>query len=427
MWSFTWLRIGKKRSSGKHNGANRSPRQRAGLRPRLEGLEDRFLLSGFTTPVNYPVGTAPVAVVTADLNNDGALDIITCNAGTYDSTGAYVGGGGISVLLGLKDKRGNPTGTFGPARNYDVGPSASLAVADLDGNGTKDIVTASGSVLLGNGDGTFRVGPTYAGGLSSYVTAADLNGDGKIDLITAGYGGSKISVLLGNGDGTFRAGATYAIPNYLQGVTVGDFNSDHKLDILAVSDLGGSLLPGRGDGAFGPAQSVPSIDGGLGFVAITAADFNGDGKLDFAVMSDNGFEPGSSVVAQLGNGDGTFRTGGGGSFLVNPGYGSVPPDSVIFNPIGFAAADINHDGKLDLITVGAGGPGTAVDWLPGNGDGTFGSVQQYNPPSGSFVSPATAFALGDFNGDGYTDLVMVGGGGGRFYASVLLWSQSGKH
>jgi hypothetical protein len=425
MWSFSWLLIGKKNSSDKHNGANRSLRKRAGYRPRLEGLEDRFLLSGFTTPVNYPVGPAPVAVVTADLNKDGALDIITSNAGTYDSAGAYVGGSGISVLLGLKDKHGNPTGTFGPARNYDVGPSASLIVADLDGNGTRDIVTASGSVLLGNGDGTFRVGPTYTGGLFSYVTAADLNGDGKTDLITAGYG--SISVLLGNGDGTFRAGATYAIPNYLHAVTVGDFNSDRKLDILAVSELGGSLLPGQGDGTFGPAQGIPTLGSGSGFVAITAADFNGDGKLDFAVLFDNGFEPGSSVVVQLGNGDGTFRTGGGGGFLVNPYYGSVPSDSVIFNPIGFAAADINRDGKLDLITVGAGGPGTAVDWVLGNGDGTFGSVQQYNPPTSSFVFPATAFALGDFNGDGYTDLVMVGGGGGRFYASVLLWNKSGKH
>src|SRR5262249_6593201 len=205
------------------------------LRPWLQGLEDRCLPSGFSTPVNYPVGTNPQAVVTADVNGDGKLDIITANEGTYDSaTGTYASGG-VSVLLGLQDKKGRATGSFAAAQNYAVSSADSVAVGDFNGDRKPDIVTASGSVLLGNGDGTFRTGPSYTGGLSGYVTATDLNGDGKLDLLTANSN-NNIGVLLGNGDGTFRAGPTYATPAYLQAVAVGDFNSDGKLDIVAATD-----------------------------------------------------------------------------------------------------------------------------------------------------------------------------------------------
>src|SRR5262249_52733016 len=151
-------------------------------RPRLEVVEDRCLPSGFSTPVNYPVGTNPQAVVTADVNGDGPLDIITANEGTYDSaTGTYAGGGGSVPLGSSSGKRGSTTSTFAPAQNYAVGSADSVAVGDFNGDGKPDIVTGSGSVLLGNGDGTFRTGPSYSGGLYAYVTAADLNNDGKPD------------------------------------------------------------------------------------------------------------------------------------------------------------------------------------------------------------------------------------------------------
>src|SRR5690349_15038068 len=95
-------------------------RQPLSFRPHLEALEDRCLPS-FSSAVSYPVGPAPQAVIATDLNHDGALDLITANLGTYSPATGTHEGGGVSVLLGLKSKKGSPLGTFGKAQNYAAG------------------------------------------------------------------------------------------------------------------------------------------------------------------------------------------------------------------------------------------------------------------------------------------------------------------
>jgi len=116
---------------------------------------------------------------------------------------------------------------------------------------------------LGTGDGTFQAEVRYATGFSLSVTAADLHGDGKLDLVTADVSdplgiSTGVSVLDGNGDGTFQDAVFYPGGNANEFATVGDFNGDHKPDIVyaasGVTDV--TLLLNTGVIAFSPTTPL---------------------------------------------------------------------------------------------------------------------------------------------------------------------------
>jgi len=321
---------------------------------------------------------------------------------------------------------GNPI--FLPVVNYGWGSgpydSASAAIADLNNDGKPDVVVvnlfcnsscsaSSVSVLMGNGDGTFQPAVAYVSGSpgAMSVAIADVNGDGKPDIIVANYYDDSIGVLLGNGDGTFQPVLTYASgsTDSTISVAVSDINGDGKPDVVvAVNNCGEeypcrglvNVLLGNGDGTFQPAVTYSS--GGNYIASVAIADVNGDGKPDvIAANLCSDFMPCSgpgSVGVLLGNGDGTFQpavTYSSGGDYVN-----------YFNSQAVAIADVNGDGKLDVIvTDPAGGPADdgAVGVLLGNGDGTFQPVVIYDS-GGSILS---AVAVGDVNEDGKPDLIVA--------------------
>jgi uncharacterized protein (DUF2141 family) len=377
------------------------------LRPALPGARttpsdaNSGLPLSFLSVLTFDGGSySSSSIAAADFNGDGKPDIAVAGMICQVFCTSAV----VSILLG------NGDGTFQSAVNYDTGGLwASLAVADVNGDGKLDVVVVNEfcagesnscvGVLLGNGDGTFQAVVTYSSGgfLGRSVAVADLNGDGKLDVVVAQFCTSistdecppdkpgLIGVLLGNGDGTFRTVVTYSPAGYgTSSIAVADVNGDGKPDLLVANQCAqvcefngeGSIgvLLGNGDGTFQPA--VTYDPGGTNSIYVTAADLNGDSKLDLVVANSG------SVSVLLGNDHGTFQPAatysvGGGATL--------------------ALADLNGDGKLDLLTVG-----NTVDVLLGNGDGTFQTTPQAFGSGGQGQSAIAA----DLNGDGWPDIVV---------------------
>lgn len=348
---------------------------------------------------NFYVGLLPDSVAVGDFNLDGKLDLVVANPGA----------GTVCILLG------NGDGTFQEPVHYaiETGPFAQLVVGDFNGDGALDLAvtnyaTNNVSVLLGNGDGTFRRATTYKVGTNpTALAAADLNGDGNLDLIVSNQNCAwqyhscvpgTVSILLGNGDGTFQDHRDFAAGINPNGVAVGDFNRDGKLDLaVAGGNLGDaqsptlSILLGNGDGTF-QAPLGYGLDTNPGGIAV--ADFNGDGILDLAVADNIGL-----VSILLGKRDGTFqrRT----DYII----GSFPVGSI-------AVGDFNGDGKLDLAIAESGSSSVII--LLGKGDGTFQAEKLGNGggifrvPKGRFATATMPMgvAVGDFNGNGKLDLAV---------------------
>jgi hypothetical protein len=106
---------------------------------------------------------------------------------------------------------------------------------------------------------------------------ADFNGDGKPDLAVANSGSNNISLMLGKGDGSFQPAENMAVGGLPVSIVVGDLNSDGKLDLAAANRNSRTLsvLLGKGDGSFQPAANI-ALDVTPGSIAV--GDFNGDGN-----------------------------------------------------------------------------------------------------------------------------------------------------
>jgi hypothetical protein len=287
----------------------------------------------------------------------------------------------------------------------------------------------------------------YSGGFyATSVAVADVNGDGKLDVLAANSkcpykdcpaGLGSVGVLLGNGDGTLQAAVTYDSGGGGNVSTaVADVNGDGKPDLVVANQCAtdncarGSvgILLGNGDGTFQAAKAYDS--GASSALSVAVADVNGDGKPDLVVVNWGGENSGNGTVGVLlGNGDGTFQP-------------AVTYDSGGYYPSSVAVADVNGDGKPDVVVANSCGaqceyPGsTTVGVLLGNGDGTLQATTVYGSGGyyGGFI--VESIAIADVNGDRKPDLlvtnectnpdhctsgsvgVLLGNGDGTFQAAV---------
>jgi hypothetical protein len=318
-----------------------------------QGFEAVLLGTGtgpFIAATNYTVSpnTDVVDSVAGDFNADGKPDL------------AFVANA-VTVLLGTG------TGAFGAPASFPIGILGfSIEKGDFNGDGNLDLVVGNTAftnthinVLFGTGTGSFGAPLTLTAGTRPVgVAVADFNGDGKPDIVTANAGSANVSVFLNLGAGT---GAAFS-------VVAGDFNGDGKFDVAVASYFNSptgrvSILFGNGAGNFGPPTSY---DVGPGSFSIATGDLNGDGKPD--LVSANNGTSGFTSGGVPGNISVLLNTGSGAFTVTNISPG------INYSNVGIR--DLTGDGKAELVLVNVGSGGL-VHVFPGNGAGGFGAPVRF--------------------------------------------------
>ena len=285
------------------------------------------------SPSSHRVADGPQALVTADLNGDGAADFASANL--FSKT--------VSVVLN------DGAGDFADSTEFHPadGPRDILA-ADVDGDGALDLVTAdlgtvipsvgieygdTISILTNLGDGSFAPHRSLTfDGPPLLLATADWNGDLDQDLaIATTLSPSSVEILRNDGSGSFSVLPSIPVA-FMRGLVAADLDEDRIVDLTVLGDSGAILrFKGRGDGTF---DALERIDVGVSPAGIAVADLNGDGRMDLATIDDNVYY---GPTIRLNIGDGNF----GEPFPFS--YGNATPMTVV-------AADIDLDSDLDLVT-----------------------------------------------------------------------------
>ncbi|SHL94963.1 T9SS type A sorting domain-containing protein [Hymenobacter psychrotolerans] len=316
-----------------------------------------------------------------------------------------------------------------------------LAVGDFNRDGRPDVAATSRTqgtsrlaVLYNQGSRTFSAPQLVDANIVPVgVATADLNGDGNLDLVATNDLSRDVSVILGDGQGGFATPTNYALTSRGRGeLLLADANGDAQPDILTIDGNQAVVLLNQGNGQFSAPGQLSAASASGSPLSFTAADFNADGRLDVAYTDVRGGQAGAVVRTRLAagtyqdvflaaptpfplanlraadlNNDGRadLLANDAGGLLVwlrnaaNTGFAAPVSTSLVpFQRTDVACTDLDGDGTLDLLTTAGNSP---IELLRGLGTGAFAQ------PGTAVANPngSRALALGDVDADGYADFL----------------------
>ena len=264
----------------------------------------------------------------------------------------------------------------------DAGVIDAAVVADAVGTPDARVSVPDASTVAQCTPGTYSQA-TYTGAGVYGIAVGDFDQQNGPDLVIVPNVGDAVTVLLNSGTGTFPTTVDYHGGSGTGlGVVVADFDQDGWDDFAITLNNPNSLAVflNAQDGTFG-APTLYAQSGSSSFV--TAGDLDGDGYPDLVAANSAAL-----LSVFISNGDGTFEAEQ--TYAIGPGSENE----------GTAIADFDQDGWLDVVVGNL--DANAIGILLNQGGGVLGTQTNYSGGRPLGVS------VGDFNNDGYPDVVSDG-------------------
>lgn len=380
----------------------------------------------------------------ANLDGTGVEDIVTQGLDAPNGIALYqtepvITGAGAGGGPHVRALMRNPEGTVTDLASflaYDAifGGGVTVASGDVDGDGRPDIITGAGPgggphvrVLKRQSDGSiseltgfFAYDPGFPGGVS--VAAGDVDGDGRADIVTgAGAGGGPhVRVFSRNPSGALTELASFFAydPAFLGGVRVaaGDVDGDGRAEIITGAGAGGGphvrVIKRSPGGALSELTGFFAYDAAFaGGVYVAAGDVDGDGLAD--IVTGAGAGGGPHVRA--------FKRQLNGTLTELAGFFAY--DVAFTGGVSVATADVDGDGRADVVTGAGPGGGPHVRVIKRDDGGSLSEITgffAYAPAFTGGVFVAGETPISPVTQIGFTGLSQVGD-----QSSLTAYSQSG--